>query len=382
MQHQLRKWESSRLARLANSDRLIIAGATMVASQKRKTRKKKTDAARSRALHLLDDVELLCRYLYQLNRKNHESLTQRRRGLQSERLSPSDVIAHFNPIRRDLLKRSKCTADLGKLRAELLKTPANWPGVYIPLWQIEQDFPGFRDIIPTQAPAHALFFVLVRGVYDRACRPEVWVAEAALCEDMCMAVNELCSLKAIDDDKSMFVRKRQAWLARSVIVNSFLFIEAFLNGIGIECLVKRWTSLSKNQRQLLAEFDFDTGTESWINFRDKLLKYPRMAVGKSHPLLQESNDEDVEAFLGEFRELRDSIIHASHRLYGRSGIGLGRAERLMNVSRDRETALRCADSAVRLVRKLHAAMGKDAAGLPWLFDRDPKTGMFPPKAFE
>lgn len=345
--------------------------------------KKQLPSANSRALRLLDEVELLSRYLFQLDRKNAESITRRRRGLQTGRISAAEVIAHLKPFKDELLNRSRCTVDLGKLRAELLKTPSDWPGAFIPLWQLEQDFPGFRAIIPTNAPVHALFLVLIRGIYERAGCPEVWVAEAAMYEDMCMAVNELCSLGSLEKHTPVFERKRRTWLVRSVILNSFLFIEAYLNGIGIECLVKRWDSLSKKERTLLAEYNFDKKIESWVNFREKLLKYPRIAVAASHPLLQESNDADVRAFVGEFRELRDSIVHASHRMFERGGgMGLGKVECLLQLTQDNGTALRCTDSAVRLVRKLHESMGRNTRSLSWLLDRDPKTGLFPPKAFE
>lgn len=48
----------------------------------------------------------------------------------------------------------------------------------------------------------------------------------------------------------------------------------------------------------------------------------------------------------------------------------------------RETALRCADSAIRLVRKIDIYVkGSDKALSPWLRDRAPDTGRFPDEVF-
>lgn len=344
-----------------------------------KSRRQEKDLAS--ALRLIDEVETLARYQFQLDRRNFDAITKRRRDLQNGKLSPHDARSHFEPLLKQLINAGGTVPDIGQLRAELLRVPAPFTGFLCQIWQHEQDFPNFRLIHGYGPPPYALVFIQARGWYAKSGRPEIWTAESAMYEDMAMAANDLVTLGTASSSWGYYQHKRAAWLVRSIVGSAFYFIESYLNGIAFEALLTRWDKLSPSERSLMAELDFATGREKYTKFRDKLLKYPAIATAARYPALTDQ-DDDVRLFLNEFRDFRDAIVHASHRYeFKDRKLIPAKVEQLVGLHCEPTAALRCCDSAINLVRKLCKAARRDEGSLRWMFDRSTRDGLFPEKAF-
>lgn len=325
-------------------------------------------------LRLIDDVETLARYCFWLDGRFNDKIAKWRRSLQSGAVSTREARDQIEPILAKLINESGATADLGELRAELLKVPPESSGVFLQAWDHKRRFPRLYSV-SEKLPPYALIFVRARGFYERQARPEVWTAESAMYEDMAMAVNHLLTQTRPEEHKC------EAWLVRSIVGSAYYFVESYLNGIAVEALLSKWDALTPSERGLLAERKAD-GSTKYVKFKDKLLKYPRVASGARYPELTDQ-DEDVRLFLTDFRDIRDAIVHPSHHYeFTEDRFIPAKVEQLLGLHSNSSAALRCCDASITLVRKLCKSAGRDQSSLRWLYDRSVETGLFPPAAFE
>jgi hypothetical protein len=155
-------------------------------------------------------------------------------------------------------------------------------------------------------------------------------------------------------------------------------LEAYINGVAIDFHAKKQHRLDDETRIILTEWDHQKNRERFVNFRDKFLKYPRIAAGLAHPPLQESNCPELAFLTGPGRRLRDAIVHPS----ARPDPNMGDANKvrafldptLLDVEK-------VADAAIGLVRKTERAIKGNDLALTWLYDRD-SHGVFPDEVFE
>lgn len=340
--------------------------------------------SKAAALALLDQLETLWRWTFNYDEIAHQQLRTCRQGLHNGSFRPEAVIGEVAPKVQSLLSVTRSRVEIGYLRSLLLDTPAEATGPWIPLDSLERNFlPGIRTIQPSleTVRSHVVVLIFARGVYPRRGDVPCYMAEAVMYEDMCLAVNELVEMGAPAQQDRMHRRKRRMWLARSVVLSAYYFVEAYLNGLAVECLHSPPAHLSSSDRTCLEEYDRSANKERLLKFRDKLLKYPRIIKGEMHPPFQENNDADVAALLGVHRALRDSIVHPSHR-YDDENVWFGDSKVGRMINTNAEAAIECAECSIRLVRKIERYVQESDKFISWLRDRDPTTGLFPPESFE
>lgn len=140
-------------------------------------------------------------------------------------------------------------------------------------------------------------------------------------------------------------------LWRASLYSSFSFLEADLNGIAADTLLSRGQSLSQSECDLLREWDSSRARLRFVSLRDKILHYPRIALGEKHPPFQENNTAGIAFILGTAKGMRDAITHAGVLDQTRTGVGLVKEELVYEISReDVEPVI---DAVTALVSKIH-----------------------------
>ena len=189
--------------------------------------------------------------------------------------------------------------------------------VFAPKWLLKQFFRKIEEFLPglVDLPEHTRLSFDVAGNQGSGKPGELRIIEAALYEDMCAMFNlawrliPLCS----GPNAAKPNIKASAAARRGAILASFYFVEAYLNSIAFDHVVNNESRLSKEDLAKLTEWDAEKKRERLVSFRDKLLGYPRIILGVTHPVLQENNSKAIAYMLGPAKDFRDAIVHANPR---------------------------------------------------------------------
>ena len=218
----------------------------------------------------------------------------------------------------ELANTLKPTQPLDYYVAYLKRTPLTKNSqLFLPKWYLKYLFRGYSEAFPKshQLPEHTRIAIDVQGITKPGQLGEIRIIEAALYEDMAALFNrawELAPLvKSLDVAKVLI--KESAAVRRGCVLASFYMVEAYLNSIAFDHLVQHQDKLSPNELNLMTEWDHAKHRERLVSFRDKLLHYPRIILGLTHPPLQENNSPEVMALLDEAKAFRDAIVHANPR---------------------------------------------------------------------
>jgi hypothetical protein len=234
----------------------------------------------------------------------------------------------------------------------------------------ERAWPGWE-----QLPPH----MLVGFDFTGELIGEFFLPEATLYEDMCFSYNSTISLepeigkRPVDKSKV----KAHAFYRRSAFLSSFYFIEAYLNGMAYDFVLREGQTISKEELDFLREWDSKRNREKWVKFRDKLLQYPKIILRSQHPPLTETNCPDMQVVVSEAKEVRDSLVHWSPRPNEVSGQTV-KTGWVLDIKTEKLTQV--VDAAVSLVRRLNGELGKHGQDLHWLHARD-SSGVFPKESF-
>lgn len=105
-----------------------------------------------------------------------------------------------------------------------------------------------------------------------------------------------------EKDNIATIHRRNTFAARSILLTSFNLLEAYLNGIAWDYATKNdLSNLSNNDKKLLTD-------HSSNSLREKLIKYPRIISGTD---LWDNNDAMIDELIGNIKQFRDSMVHAS-----------------------------------------------------------------------
>jgi len=228
-------------------------------------------------------------------------------------------------------------------------------------------------------PPHALVGLARLGKLPAdAYTVEVWILEAIAFEDMAALVNEVRHRAgSIRESSGKVDRKTTSALLRAVLVSTFRFLEAYLNGLAFDALATG-VPLTQGERDLLQEYDSKRGRSQFVGLRDKLLLYPRLAAGKKHPVLQENNSPDLAFMVAQAKAHRDAVVHASPLLL-QPNQDTERFERAVNISVSEVEVI--VDTAISLVRAIEYAVKGNDLSIRWLVPRG-ADGLFAVSVFD
>ncbi len=228
--------------------------------------------------------------------------------------------AEYRIIRQKLgeLRRKLGTkADLPALE-KLLSTPTRKGSIlYVPKLVMESDYLShYGRVWPHVAslPPHALIGIDTTGVMHPT-RPETnWkLLEASLFEDMASLWNATLDAASVFSKSADAVTiKSLDALTRATARAAFALLEGYLSGLGYDLLLTE--TLPLENANDLAEWNQKTGRRRWLTLRDKLLRYPKIALGVEHPPLQEDNCPEMKFILEKEEPVRHALIHPTPKV--------------------------------------------------------------------
>jgi hypothetical protein len=104
-----------------------------------------------------------------------------------------------------------------------------------------------------------------------------------------------------------------------------------------------------------------------------------LILGLATPLFTETNCPELKILLTDAKDVRDSIVHQSPKV---NPVTDEARKMKWMLELGLKEATDVVDAAVSFVRKLNTALKKDGIRLDWLYDRESKTGIFPPESFK
>jgi hypothetical protein len=280
------------------------------------------DKLRAQLSDLVDEYEAMFVLLAQMNSSVRARFEAERVGLgEASKRQLQAGISRLSAEVKRLRRETGATRPLGTyarfLKAQVAAVPANGFVLSLPVYMalfLFSKYPNVaRGLENHELPAHAFIELDHGGRYEPLDQLQFHIIEAMLFEDMCFFWNEASRITqdAKKPHSNKFQIKRLAALLRAAMSSAFYMVEAFCNGIALEVYLTRQDSLSEKDLQRITEWDAKRGCQKFQTMRDKILHYPRLLIGASSPLIQESNSPELSYFLSSAKELRDAIVHAN-----------------------------------------------------------------------
>ncbi|HET9802634.1 MAG TPA: hypothetical protein VFP96_05320 [Candidatus Acidoferrum sp.] len=255
-----------------------------------------------------------------------------------------------------------------KVAAKVTAIAPDKSAVSIAKFLVKRWFPNLGQFLNNfdNLPGHAKIQI---------CAPECsaasydWtVVEVLLYEDMCALFN--CA-KEMHASRSTGVGKRRGKAARALIRATFnsiiYFLEAYLNGVALDFYAENMKTISVNDKKLILEEDPIKQKRITVTLREKVLQYPRIILGVTHPPIHESNCPELALIIGTAKQIRDAIAHPSAAIR-KPGEVFSEKEMWLSMP-DFDDLEKNVDSAIALVRKIEATIRGDQKRLFWLRDR-------------
>jgi hypothetical protein len=298
-----------------------------------------------------------------------------------ERLPKRQLQEELPKLEKEVLRMSArfgLRASIEELEDLLKPATLENPLVYVNKIFLQELFASYDEVLTdfSNLPPHARIGIDAFSVLDTT-KIEVFILEAALFEDMATLWN--LTLKTAkpyrpNTDKQDF--KRSLALTRATAKAVFNFVEGYLNGMATDTLVTE--VVSDAQKTKLLEWDNALSRPRHLSLREKLLQYPKLAIGATHPLLDEGNCREIKSILRFEQDVRHSLIHPTPQFFVHPSQKF--REGFFHQNQLAQVGELC-DLAVELVFKLNASISEKYGKVDeWLFRRNP-DGKFPPEVF-
>jgi hypothetical protein len=199
----------------------------------------------------------------------------------------------------------------GILKAERIKKIGPNAYLCISKYRLSQLFTKYHKAFPhfIKLPPHARVGIDVQSLRDNIAKVETFQLEVSLFEDMAALWNEAFKAYSKYDQstKTKVLFKHAGASMRATAKAAFNLIEGYLNGLACDILLLK--SVSPDEYALLEEWDSAQKRLKFLTLRDKILQYPKIAIGASHPPLQESSCPEIDRIIRLERDLRQALIH-------------------------------------------------------------------------
>lgn len=330
----------------------------------------------------LDRIEALLYMTFQLIPENVTELKSVRSKLMH--LSKAELISRQAYVDTQIKKLSKKIGLKVPLRkvlewhAAIVKGISSGGVIFVGFWEFGTYFSNLDEIFGSEWEGfsrHAMLGFIPKQTEKY--RYEWYLPEAQVYMDMCVCINELILLAAPNSDLSYYqVRKKQSAF-RGAILNSYIFLEAYLNGIALDFAFRHPDKMTKEIETLVFEWDFLKSKRKYLSTRDKIFRYVKIITGQDCPL-QENNCPEMKFVTEVIEPFRDSIVHPA--IFSYQGHSYDHKMH-RHFRTDLKTAFRAVDNVIALVRRMNLIVKGPEAQLKWLKSRDEKNG-FPNEAFE
>lgn len=304
----------------------------------------------------------------------------------------------------DKLRTSFEPTQSAEFFVEMYRHSAASPATFglIHKWRLCALFRRLEAVYPLIAdlPEHCRLSLDVHGTFLPGSHGEIRIIEAAVFEDMCAHVNHGLQLveRAELGTATKVEIKGLAAFRRAAVTSAFYLIEAYLNSIAFDHVVRSEGNMSVAELDKLTEWDSRSARGKLVSFRDKLLVYPRIILGAPSPIFQENNCDEVSFLLTEAKHFRDAIVHANPRP-GRDSFDFEKEARFWQIGEatqfwyyrgseisdlrpsDSTLWLQIVDNAIVLIRKIEDKIHPGSRRLFWLQSRT-ESGPFQDSVFD
>lgn len=273
--------------------------------------------------------------------------------------------------------------------------------LYMPKTDIEILFDNYERFWPRfdNLPSHAKIGVSLGG-RPSGQEPEVYLLDASLFEDLVVLVNRSTELREEQEEKSKppksLIKEGNA-VRRSAVKATYNFLEGVLNCLAYDILVGR-DDLTEEEQDMLND-------KTYLSLRDKILQYPKIALDKEHPPIQDNNCQPLSHLMSREEGVRHALIHprphpvefSTDDTYQDYGIDHIR-HRMRRASNEPEGPVavressywavefeevgRICDSAVQLVQRIYDEISGEYGDLDWWLYERGEDGCFPEEALE
>jgi hypothetical protein len=312
-------------------------------------------------------------------------------------------LEEFSEATEQLTKETGCNASLEELEEIISPETESHPSreLYMSKTDLEILFDRYKHCYSgfSNLPAHAKIGVSPQGKPEGEA-PQVYLLDASLFEDLVVLMNrsvELWDVESQESDPSKLLIKRGEAVRRSAVKAVYNFLEGYLNCLAYDILVERENLTAEEQSRL--------NDEAHLSLRDKVMQYPKIALGKEHPPIQENNCQPLSHLLSREKGVRHALIHPRpHReefsqKMGYQEYGIDHiSHRMLKLKSDEEGLMspresaywvlefdevgRICDSAIGLVQRIYDEIGDEYGEIDWwLYERN-ENGRFPEEALK
>ena len=161
---------------------------------------------------------------------------------------------------------------------------------------------------------------------------------------------------------------------RATVRSAFFLLEGYLNALSWDIQKLKGSALTKDEKIWLSEWDEQTERQRTLGLRDKLHKYPKIAIGKQYPPLLETNCPELKFIVESEEELRHSLVHPKVETHIEVERQLAPRESRLYML-EHGSCERLMDSAISLIRKIGEVVGDRYGDVNiWLHDRNSEGG--------
>ena len=245
----------------------------------------------------------------------------------------------------------------------------------IPKYIIKELFEKYEGVIPdfNNLPEHIRIGIDIGFYKDKQGSVELYLLEAILFEYMCCLFNQTNKYFEKQKEKGSDKKTLKTYdaLFGATITSTYNLLEAYLNGIAFDYYIIHEDIIDIKTKGILLDFDYERNKPKYLSLRDKVLQYLKIIKNTQHPPLQENNCPELK-FVLEYKQIRDSIIHASLQ-YDIENYEPKKEQNILEFKYDELELI--VDNMILLIEKIECEISGSTSRLWWLYKRD-ENGIF------
>lgn len=180
--------------------------------------------------------------------------------------------------------------------------------------------------------------------------------------------------KGVEDFRKRTVEDQLEMLmfSRAGLIASMNFVEAYLHGLAYDCFHRHHSDLPIEDHDLLGEWDSQKKRRRFVDFREKVFRYP-VIVGRTRRVeVNLSGCKPAEALIDYAKEFRAALVHPSPFIDPITG---NQSKFAIQVGVGSEIAEMVMRDAVAYAVSVEKAIGNDPKQTaPWLYEKAELSG--------
>lgn len=274
-----------------------------------------------------------------------------------------------------LTDKGRAGLTFGEWRGPL---PVGQRTIFLSKYALEKIIPRYDLVLPNFAlfPPHAMIAIDLVGEYGPG-ETEVYTLEGTLFEDMAALWNATDEgRRGCDRGSPKPTIKRVLALNRATAKAAFGLLEGYVNGLAVDILCTN--RVSDADKTVLKEWEASLKRPKLITLKQKLLRYPRIALAADRVVLDDHQCAPMGRVLAMEPKVRHSLVHPTPRV-PRDGQEIDREMEFRSL--DIDDVGRLCDDVIETIFAIDAVLdGLFGRASTWLVRRA-DSGVFGDDAF-